>query len=191
MADEMSESTQLQRLSFEGSLVLLKFVLKCLGKTQSSEGGMCGYVTGTVGGGGGQSVAPTTPPQCVNEKERGQEESTTEVLTEGNKGLRLHLFWPSTLPAGPRRRLSLLLASVMGAGASASSGARRASSSLAGERQETLEAPSAEGSPRSLWPTWGKGVRRASAAKARGSGSGGARRGTSHVTCQLVRLSLL
>lgn len=142
-------------------------------------------------GWGGQSVAPTTPPECVNEKERGQEESTTEVLTEGNKGLRLHLFWPSTLPAGPRHRLSLLLASVMGAGASASSGARHASSSLAGERQETLEAPSAEGSPRSLWPAWGKGVRRASAAKARGSRSGGARRGTSHVTCQLVRLSLL
>lgn len=73
-------------------------------------------------------MAPTTPPECVNEKERGQEGSTTEVLTEGNKGLRLHLFWPSTLPAGPRRAPSLLLASVMGAGASASSGARRASS---------------------------------------------------------------
>lgn len=46
----------------------------------------------------------TTPPGCVNEKERGQEESagsTTEVLTEGIEGLRLHLFRPSTLPAGP------------------------------------------------------------------------------------------
>ena len=61
-------------------------------------------------------MAPTTPPECVNEKERGQEESTTEVLTEGNEGLRLHLFWPSTLPAGPCRGISLLLASVMGAG---------------------------------------------------------------------------
>lgn len=120
----------------------------------------------------GLSVAPATPPECVNEKERGQEESTTEVLTEGNGGLRLHLFWPSTLPAGPRRGISLLLASVMGAGASASSGARRTSSSLAGERQETLEAPSAEGSPRSLRPAWGKAVRRAYAAKARGSRSG-------------------
>lgn len=129
-------------------------------------------------------MAPTTPPECVNEKERGQEESTTEVLTEGSEGLRLHLFWPSTLPAGPRRGLCLLLASVMGAGASASSGAHRTSSSLAGERQEMLEAPSAEGSPRSLRPAWGKGVRR-------GSRSGGAQRGTSHVTCQLVRLSAL
>lgn len=117
-------------------------------------------------------MAPTTPPECVNEKERGQEESTTEVLTEGNEGLRLHLFWPSTLPAGPRRGISLLLASVMGAGASTSSGAHRTSSSLAGERQETLEAPSAEGSRWSLWPAWGKGVRRAYAAKARGSHSG-------------------
>lgn len=30
MAGKMSESTQVQRLSSEGSLVLLKFVLKCL-----------------------------------------------------------------------------------------------------------------------------------------------------------------
>lgn len=130
---------------------------------------MSGYVTVRREG---PSVAPTTPPECVNEKERGQEESTTEVLTEGNEGLRLHLFWPSTLPAGPRRGISLLLASVMGAGASTSSGAHRTSSSLAGERQETLEAPSAEGSRWSLWPAWGKGVRRAYAAKARGSHSG-------------------
>lgn len=62
-------------------------------------------------------MAPTTPPECVNEKERGQEESTAEVLTEGNEGLRLHLFWPSTLPAGPPPWFfSLLLASVTGAG---------------------------------------------------------------------------
>ncbi|MEQ2177737.1 hypothetical protein GOODEAATRI_006706, partial [Goodea atripinnis] len=40
--------------------------------------------------------------------------STTEVLTEGIQGLRLHLFRPSTLPAGLRRDISLLLASVMG-----------------------------------------------------------------------------
>lgn len=54
---------------------------------------MSGYVTVRREG---LSAAPTTPPECVNEKERGQEESTTEVLTEGNEGLRLHLFWPST-----------------------------------------------------------------------------------------------
>ncbi|KAG7237245.1 hypothetical protein INR49_032578, partial [Caranx melampygus] len=61
---------------------------------------------------------PTTPLKCVNEKERGQEESagsTAEVLTEGIEGLRLHLFRPSTLPAGLHQSLSLLLASVMGA----------------------------------------------------------------------------
>lgn len=71
-------------------------------------------------------------------KERGQEESagsTTEVLTEGIEGLRLHLFRPSTLPAGPRQNLSLLLASVMGARASPSSSAHSTSSLLAGERR--------------------------------------------------------
>lgn len=80
---------------------------------------------------GGAGCAPTTPLKCVNEKERGQEEragSTTEVLTEGIEGLRLHLFRPSTLPAGPRQSLSLLLASVMGAGASPTSSVRSTSS---------------------------------------------------------------
>lgn len=83
----------------------------------------------------GLIVAPTTPPECVNEKERGQEESTTEVLTEGTEGLRLHLFWLSTLPARPQHRLSLLLASVIQAGASPSSSARSISSLLAGEKK--------------------------------------------------------
>lgn len=86
----------------------------------------------------GLIVAPTTPPECVNEKERGQEESTTEVLTEGTEGLRLHLFWPSTLPARPQHSLSLLLASVMQAGASPSSGAHSSSSLLAGEKRWRL-----------------------------------------------------
>ncbi|KAK5886197.1 hypothetical protein CesoFtcFv8_017253 [Champsocephalus esox] len=105
--------------------------------------------------------SPTTPLKCVNEKERGQEESarsTTEVLTEGIEGLRLHLFRPSSLPAGSRLGLSLLLASVMGARASPTSSARSTSYLLVEERRETLEAPSAEGSPLSLWPTWGRGL---------------------------------
>lgn len=70
---------------------------------------------------GEAGCSSTTPLDCVNEKERGQEESagsTTEVLTERIEGLRLHLFRPSTLPAGPRWSLCLLLASVMGARAS-------------------------------------------------------------------------
>lgn len=57
---------------------------------------------------GGAGRSPSTPFWRVNEKARGQEESagsTTEVLTEGMEGLRLHLFRPSTLPAGPRRGL--------------------------------------------------------------------------------------
>lgn len=110
---------------------------------------------------GGAGCSPTTPPECVNEKERGQEESagsTTEVLTEGIEGLRLHLFRPSTLPAGPRQSLSLLLASVMGARASPTSSAHSASSLLVGERRAMLEAPSAEGSLWSLRPAWGRGL---------------------------------
>lgn len=48
---------------------------------------MHGQICGRVEGGAGCS--PTTPLQCVNEKEKGQEESagsTTEVLTEGTEG---------------------------------------------------------------------------------------------------------
>eukprot|EP00064_Thunnus_orientalis_P009731 superscaffoldBa00001254_g9757 len=95
---------------------------------------MRGRICGCMLGGAGCS--PTTPLECVNEKERGQEESagsTTEVLTEGIEGLRLHLFRPSTLTAGPRQSLSLLLASVMGAGASPTSSARSTSSLLVEE----------------------------------------------------------
>ncbi|KAK1894711.1 tRNA (guanine(37)-N1)-methyltransferase [Dissostichus eleginoides] len=72
--------------------------------------------------------SPTTPLKCVNEKERGQEESarsTTEVLTEGIEGLRLHLFRPSSLPAGETRNTG-------------GSICRR--------------------SPLSLWPAWGRGL---------------------------------
>lgn len=141
-------------------------------------------------------MAPTTPPECVNEKERGQEESTAEVLTEGNEGLRLHLFWPSTLPAGPPPWFfSLLLASVTGAG-----GQRllrrsphlvftrgRKTGNAGGSICQGLAAVSA-GPPGG---EGGGGCARAYAAQARGSRSGGARRGTSHVTRQLVRLSLL
>ncbi|GLD62466.1 uncharacterized protein AKAME5_001418300 [Lates japonicus] len=120
--------------------------------------------------------SPTTPLECVNERERGQEGSvgsTTEVLTEGIEGLRLHLFRPSTLPAGLRQSLSLLLASVMGAGGQSPPPALAPPLLfLVEERRETLEAPSAEGSPPVSVARPGKGVAGASAALPRGSRSG-------------------
>ncbi|KAI9516030.1 hypothetical protein NQZ68_020558 [Dissostichus eleginoides] len=134
--------------------------------------------------------SPTTPLKCVNEKERGQEESarsTTEVLTEGIEGLRLHLFRPSSLPAGSRLGLSLLLASVMGARASPTSSARSTSYLLVEERRETLEAPSADALLCLCGPP-GEGGCWASATLPQGSHSGRPQRGTSHVTCQLARL---
>ena len=106
--------------------------------------------------------SPTTPLKCVNEKERGQEESarsTTEVLTEGIEGLRLHLFRPSSLPAGSRLGLSLLLASAMGARASPTSSARSTSYLLAEERDEKhwrLHLPRALLCL--LRPAWGRGL---------------------------------
>ena len=134
---------------------------------------------------GGAGCSPTTPLECVNEKRRGQEEragSTTEVLTEGIEGLRLHLFRPSTLPAGSRQSLSLLLASVMGAGASPTY--RRSlhlfSFLLVEEKRWRLHLPRA--SPRSLRPARGKGGCWASTTLPRGSHSGRPQRGTSHVT---------
>ncbi|CAB1436218.1 unnamed protein product [Pleuronectes platessa] len=87
-----------------------------------------------------------------SEDRKGARGSTTEVLTEGIEGLRLHLFRPGSLSAGPRPSLSLLLASVMGARASPTSSARSTSPLLVEGRRGAREAPSAEGSPWSLWP---------------------------------------
>lgn len=57
-------------------------------------------------------------------------------------------------------------------------------------RGEALEAPSAEGSRWSLQPAWGKGLV-GLCDSATGSHSGRPQHGTSHVTCQLARLSPL
>lgn len=118
------------------------------------DGWICGWVEGAAGCG------PVTPPECVNEKERGQEESersTTEVLTEGIEGLRSHLFQPSTLPAGLRQSLSLLLASVMGARPVPPPAFAPPPPRLV-DAKRAPEPPSAEGSWWSRRPAWGRGL---------------------------------
>lgn len=117
--------------------------------------------------------------------------STTEVLTEGIEGLRLHLFRPSTLPAGPHRSLSL--SPGICDGGRGQSHLQRSLHLFFAHRRETgerwrLHLPWAHcglcGPP-------GEGGCWSSTTLPRGSHSGRPQRSTSHVTHQLARLSAL
>lgn len=127
-------------------------------KTLGGERSVCGRALWRVYClGGGAGCCPTNTSQvCERAGARTGRSSgsSTEVLTEGViEGLRSHLSRPGALPAGPRHGLGLLLASVTGAGASPTSGARSASSLLVEMRR--LHLP--RGSQRSPWPARGRG----------------------------------
>lgn len=143
---------------------------------------------------GGAGCGSTTPPGCVNEKERGQEESagsTTEVLTEGIEGLRLHLFRPSTLPAGPPPEPQPSPGICDGGRGPVPPPAPRSQLFLWLQRERRGNAGGSicRGLAAASAARLGKGGCWAFTAQPRGSHSGRAQRGTSHVTCQLVRLS--